>query len=482
MNEYNFDPMTGEPIRKEPLAEAPAEQPAAEQPAAEQPAAEQPVAEQPAAEQPAAEQPAETETVFNEAVFSRYETEEEPPAPKREAKPLTWKVLIPVVAGAAVLSLVLGLVGGFVGARMVQKNTVPTDAVVIYKTTKLKDENGNTAKEALSVPQVAELVKNSVVEITTEQIVTGSFMMQYVSEGAGSGVIISADGYIVTNHHVIDGATNIKVRLADGTEYTAKTVGTDAKSDLAVIKVEAAGLTPAAYGSSAELAVGETVVAVGNPLGELGGTVTSGIISALDREITIENTKMRLLQTDTAINPGNSGGGMFNTSGQLVGIVNAKNAGAEIEGLGFAIPIDTASKVVEDLLKVGYVTGRVAPGFNFLEVLDARTAALYRVNELGLYVQSVQKDSDAEKAGFKMADYVVSIDGVKVSTEAEATAIIDAKSVGDTLTLVIKRQGQEQTLTMTLSEYVPSAMEPTQPQQQPQLQQPGFSFGDLFGF
>ena len=332
-------------------------------------------------------------------------------------------------------------------------------SVVIYQTTKLKDADGKEVQEALSISEVAQLVKDSVVEITTEQIVTGSFMQQYVSEGAGSGVIITADGYIVTNHHVIEGATNINVRLADGKEHKAKLIGSDAKTDLAVIKLETTGLTPAAFGSSAELQVGEKVVAVGNPLGKLGGTVTQGIISALDREITIDNTTMRLLQTDTAINPGNSGGGMFNTSGQLVGVVNAKSAGEEIEGLGFAIPIDTAKKVIEDLVGHGYVKGRVEPGFVFVEINDAMTAMMYRVNELGLYISSVEAGSDAEKAGFRSGDYVLKVEGQKVTTEAEAYALIDGKKVGDTLTVVIERNGQEQTVTLTLSEYTPKEEE-----------------------
>ncbi|MBR4086449.1 MAG: trypsin-like peptidase domain-containing protein [Clostridia bacterium] len=378
------------------------------------------------------------------------------PPQKKPEKPLTKKALIPLIAGVAAVSLVLGLVGGALGARLWNKQEViPEGTAVVYQTAKLKDADGKTAKETLAIPEVAELVKDSVVEITTEQIVTGSFMQQYVSEGAGSGVIITADGYLVTNHHVIEGATNINVRLADGKEYKAKLIGSDAKTDLAVIKIDAKELKPAAFGASSELLVGEEVVAVGNPLGKLGGTVTKGIISALDREITIDNTTMRLLQTDTAINPGNSGGGMFNTSGQLVGVINAKSAGEEIEGLGFAIPIDTAKAVIEDLIGHGYVTGRVDPGFVFVEINDTMTAMMYRVNELGLYISSVADGSDAQKAGFKSGDYVLKIEGEEVSTEAEANAAIDGKKVGETLTVVIKRNNKEKTITLTLSEYTP---------------------------
>lgn len=486
MNEYNFDPMTGEPIKKE--EPTPREQAAPAAEPVEEPAPTEQTTyhyarpafgetEFATGEAPKPEEPEQPQNTVPQGGYSYYQATT-PPKPKKEPKPITTKVFIPVVAGVAVLSLVLGLVGGYFGATLRKNGTIATGTAVIYKTTKLKDENGDTVKENLTVPQVAELVKNSVVEITTEQIVTGSFMQQYVSEGAGSGVIITADGYIVTNHHVIEGATNINVRLADSTEYAARLIGSDAKSDLAVIKIEATELTPAAYGNSAELLVGETVVAVGNPLGELGGTVTQGIISALDREITIENTTMRLLQTDTAINPGNSGGGMFNTSGQLVGIVNAKSAGEEIEGLGFAIPIDTAKIVVEDLIKYGYVTGRVDPGFTFVEINDSMTAMMYRVSELGLYISAVATDSDAAKAGFKSGDYVVSVGGTKVTTEAEANAVIDAKSVGDTVDIVIKRSGTEQTITLTLSEHIPSA---NQTQTKPQIQTaPGIS--DFFGF
>lgn len=474
MSEYNFDPMTGEPIPKQ--TEAAEGAPTAEQPVYHYVRPEQDVTPEPPIYRP--QEPQYTPSYTEQTAAPHYEPNyEQPPIPpqkkKRPAKPLTLKGILPVIAVTAVLSLVLGLVGGVLGAKYFgEEVTIAEGAAVIYKTTKLKDADGKEVKEALTIPEVAELVKSSVVEITTEQIVTGSFMHQYVAEGAGSGVIITADGYIVTNHHVIDGATNIKVRLADGTEYSAKLIGSDAKSDLAVIKVEAKELTPAAYGSSAELMVGEEVVAVGNPLGKLGGTVTKGIISALDREITLDNTTMRLLQTDTAINPGNSGGGMFNTSGQLVGVINAKSAGEEIEGLGFAIPIDTAKTVIEDLIGHGYVTGRVDPGFTFVEVNDTMSAMMYRVSELGLYISAVDAGSDAEKAGFQSGDYVVKVEGKEVTTEAEANAIIDGKKAGDTITIVVKRNGKEKSIALTLSEYVPTV---SNPQETPNFGNPFFN-------
>lgn len=453
MNEYNFDPMTGEPIRKEPESTPAAEDrsffetSAPEEPAVTPNTA--PTPEQPVYHYVRPEKPKEEPTVFTNQTPPAYSA---PVLQKKEPKPLTSGKFYAGIAIALICALVLGLAGGFLGASLMKENTIMGEGTaVIYKTTKLQGTD-----EAMTVEQVAELVKPSVVAITTEQVVTGSFWQQYVSEGAGSGVIITADGYIVTNHHVIDGATNIKVTLSDGTSHSATLKGSDAKADLAVIKIEASNLQPAAFGNAEEITLAETVIAVGNPLGELAGTVTSGILSALDREITVENTTMRLLQTDTAINPGNSGGGLFNTSGQLIGVVNAKSAGEEIEGLGFAIPIDTVEAVVEDLITHGYVTGRVEPGITYVEINDSMTAMMYRVNELGLYISAVASGSDAETAGFKPGDYVVSVEGTKVSTAAEATAMVDKKAVGETVTFVIKRSGTEQTITMTLSEYIPS--------------------------
>lgn len=201
----------------------------------------------------------------------------------------------------------------------------------------------------LSVAEVVEQVADTVVEITTTNVVTDRFYGQYVTSGAGSGVIISENGYIITNHHVIDGARRITVRLTDGSEFSATLIGSNADKDIALLKISATGLRAAVLGSSEALVVGQEVVAIGNPLGSLGGTVTDGIISALDRTVVIDGHRMTLMQTNAAINPGNSGGGLFNRAGELIGIVNAKQADTGIEGLGFAIPIDVAWETVESI-------------------------------------------------------------------------------------------------------------------------------------
>lgn len=208
-------------------------------------------------------------------------------------------------------------------------------------------EGRDEQTEDMPITKVVEQVADSVVEIITEGSSSG--VLSGIGSGAGSGVIISENGYIVTNHHVINGAGAITVRLTDGREYEAGVVGSDADTDIALIKIDATGLCAAVIGNSGDIAVGQEVVAIGNPLGTLGGTVTDGIISALDRTIMIDGHSMTLLQTNAAINPGNSGGGLFNRSGELIGIVNAKQSETGVEGLGFAIPVDIAWETVKSI-------------------------------------------------------------------------------------------------------------------------------------
>ena len=314
----------------------------------------------------------------------------------------------------------------------------------------------NTA-DALSVTEIASKVGPSVVEVTTEAVTTNAFFGQYVQSGAGSGVIITEDGHIIPNNHVVSGASQVTVRTSDGTEYPATVVGADSKTDIAVLKIEATGLTPAVVGDSDSLQVGEFTLAVGNPLGELGGTVTDGIISALDREVTVENQTMNLLQTNAAVSPGNSGGGLFNERGELIGIVNAKSSGQNAEGLGFAIPVNTAIQVAEELINNGYVTGRPAMGVTVLSINDAQTAFQYGVNQAGVYVQSVNEGGAADKAGLQPGDRFVSIDGTAVNSTSDITGIIGEHAVGDTIEVQVVRGTQIVTANVTLEESTPQA-------------------------
>ena len=352
-----------------------------------------------------------------------------------------------------VLVAAVGFAGGVAGSRFAGGSNR-----VIYQSVNRGDTSSSEGSvpegEAMNTKQVASLVAPSVVVITTEEVVTSNYWFggQYVESGAGSGVIMTEDGYILTCAHVVSGASSITVTLTDGTEYPATLVGADSQSDIAVIKVKATGLTPAVMGDSDALAVGEDVVAVGNPLGELGGTVTNGIVSALNREIEVNSSTMSVIQTNAAVSPGNSGGGLFNAAGELIGIVNAKSTGDYAEGLGFAIPINTALPVAQDLIENGYVTGRPALGVTVLTISDAQTAAQYGVSNYGVYVIEVNAGSGAEAAGLQAGDMFVSVDNTVVSSTAELTDIISQHQVGDVLSVQISRDRQLLTVDVTLGE------------------------------
>ena len=238
------------------------------------------------------------------------------------------------------------------------------------------------------------------------------------------------------------------------TDYTATVVGEDDTSDVAVLKIDATGLTPATVGDSDSLSVGDSVLAVGNPLGELGGTVTSGIVSALNRSVTIQGTSstntMSLIQMDASVSPGNSGGGLFNMNGELIGLVNAKSSSSDAEGLGFAIPINDAIQVAQDLLENGYVSGRPYMGITYIAVTDAQTAAQLNVNAYGVYVVDVVQGGPADKAGLKAGDRIVSIDGNEIAQKDDLGTLMQQHTAGDTLSITVARDGQMQTVSLTL--------------------------------
>ncbi len=361
-----------------------------------------------------------------------------------------------IMKGACVLLAVacVGTAGGF-GGSVLYNNLNPVavqepSQSLNYSTT-VNTDTGNDAS-ALSVSQIAEKTQPSVVEITTEVVSNGQFMQSYVGSGAGSGVIISEDGYIVTNNHVIEGATKITVKTISGESYEAELVGTDEQTDLAVLKVDATGLYAATIGSSSELAVGDYVMAIGNPLGEFGGTVSDGIVSALSREITIEGETMTLLQTNAAINPGNSGGGLFNENGELVAIVNAKSSGVEIEGIGFAIPMDIAIDVIEDLIDVGYVQGRFTLGVSLVDIQDEMTAMMYGIDTAGLYVQALTQGGNAHLAGMQVGDRFVEFNGAEIATYDDLLAEMEKLESGQTVEAIMERDGKLIILSVTLNE------------------------------
>lgn len=276
---------------------------------------------------------------------------------------------------------------------------------------------------------------------------------------SGSGVILTSDGYIATCAHVVEGANTIQVTLNNDQTYDAVLVGTDSKNDIAIIKVDAQGLVAAELGESDMLTVGEDVIAIGNPLGELRGTATSGIISATSRTITVENQEMTLIQTDAAINSGNSGGGLFNANGQLIGIVNAKVSSSGVEGLGFAIPLNSVLKEINDLVSFGYVKDRPYLGVTTQNVTLRNDYGWFSTGSgiSCVQVYQVVTGGTADVAGVQAGDLILKLDDVDITSNTILSDAIQAYKPGDQATLTIQRNGQKMTLEIVFQEYAPDA-------------------------
>lgn len=377
-------------------------------------------------------------------------------APKAKKEKKTVRVSALVLTVSLLASAVLGFGGGMV-ANYVNGGGSGGNGMTINKVVTTAEETNSTTGE-MSTSDVVAATKNSVVEITTEIVKTGSFLQQYIESGAGSGVIISENGYIVTNNHVIEDASSITVTLADGTSYSAELVGTDADLDVALIKIDATGLDPAEIGDSSATQAGDKAVVIGNPLGQLGGSVTQGIVSSVSRNVMIDGVSHNVMQVDASINPGNSGGGLFNGRGELVGIIIAKSVNESVEGIGFAIPINDVSDILEDLMNYGYVRGKVSLGMSFVDITNAQTAMMYRVSELGCYVSSVEINSNAANAGFQSGDRITSVNGTSVSTSSDIKTEISKMAVGDTVEFTVERNGRTGTLSLVLEEAVPEGI------------------------
>ena len=383
--------------------------------------------------------------------YSYSSAPQQPPVPQKKKGS---KVLLRVLACVGVAALGFG--GGLGGAVVASRAGLTGNQVVVQQVERSTDATaaGSTDGTSMSVQQIASVVSPSVVAITTEQMSSSQtwFGGYYVQSGAGSGVIISQDGYILTCAHVVSGATSVKVQLNGSDEsYDATVVGQDSTSDIAVLKIDAADLTPAVIGDSDALAVGEVAVAVGNPLGTLSNTVTDGIVSALNRQVTVQDNDMTLIQTDASISPGNSGGGLFNANGELIGIVNAKSSSSDAEGLGFAIPINTAMEMAKQMIEKGYVA-RPAMGVTVITINDAQTAMQYGVSNYGVYIYQIASGSGAEKGGLKLGDRIISIDDVAVSSASDVQKYCQSKEVGDTVTLQVERDGKVISCEVTLGE------------------------------
>lgn len=306
-----------------------------------------------------------------------------------------------------------------------------------------KPENSDGGFVVKDVSDVVQKVRPSVVGVITESFQT------YSTSSTGSGIILSEDGYIVTNNHVVEGGDSIAVTLDDGETYAAELIGTDVKSDIAVLKIDAQNLPAAEFGDSSQVEVGEAAIAIGNPLG-LNGTVTAGIISAVDREIQVGSSNMVLLQTDASINPGNSGGALLNEYGQVIGVNSAKISSEDSEGLGFAIPSNTVGPIVEELIDKGYVSGRPLTGISGRNI-SSLAAAFYNIPQ-GILVDQVAPESDAAAKGLAAGDVIIGVDDIRVENISDACTLRDEHKAGDTMKLTFYRQGSTHEINIQLME------------------------------
>ena len=377
-----------------------------------------------------------------------------PQQPVQEMKPVKKnRMSLKITALALCCALVGGAVGGGVvwgvtrsGGSSTEMNVSSRPATQVA----LKQVDGKTA---MTDAEVYAANANSVVSINVTGTSGTNFFGQPVqTASAGSGFVLTKDGYIVTNYHVVKDADTVKVTMYNGDEYDAKYVGGDEDYDIAVIKVEAADLQPVTLGNSDNLNVGDHVLAVGNPLGELTFSMSGGMVSCVNRAINVDGTPFNMIQTDASINPGNSGGPMFNQYGEVVGIVSAKYSSyssESVEGLGFAIPINDVIAMIQDIMTNGYVTNKPYLGITG-GTMTSQMAAQYRYDVTeGVFVYSVEEGSAAAQAGLKMGDVILKVDDTEIESMEDLTAVKKQYSAGDTVSLTIYREGQETTVELT---------------------------------
>lgn len=379
---------------------------------------------------------------------NQVQTYSKPVKAKKEPKYVTKGFLVMCMIFTMLVSSILGaLAGGALnGSNSSDDGRTERDDSELSQLS-LSDATGSD----MTVSEIVEKNADAVVEILVSGTSQGYFGQMEVTEGAGSGVIVREDGYIVTNYHVITGANKVQVTLHNGETYPATIVGGDNDKDIAIIKIDAKGLTVAEIGDSSKVEVGDTAVAIGNPLGQLGGTATTGIISALDRNLEIDGRTLTLMQTDAAINGGNSGGGLFNSKGELIGIVDAKSSGVGIEGLAFAIPINTVADTINDIIENGNVTTRPVVGITIAEVSE-ESAQYYQLDSAGVYITQVTGEN-AQKAGLQQNDRIVSFEGETIESSQQFITAVKKHKAGDTVTMVVNRGGQDIEIKTVLEEY-----------------------------
>lgn len=414
--------------------------------------------------------------------------------PKKPHKKNGGKKGVALALVCALLGGGMGVGGGFLGASLARRDLPQTvvsgDGVStvmqgVRETSVLQIQQIDSSKE-LTAAEVYAANVNSTVGIVTSAVTTNFWGQQTQSAAAGSGFIFTDDGYIITNYHVIEGANTVTVSTYDGTQYDAKIIGYDESNDVAVLKVEAEGLTPVVIGSSGKLNVGDGVVAIGNPLGELTFSLTAGAVSALNRDVTMSSgSTQELIQTDCAINSGNSGGALFNMYGEVVGITNAKysgssGSGASIDNIGFAIPMDDVYNIITSIIEKGYIE-KPYIGVSVISVSDETQK--YGLPQ-GAAVQSLTDDGPAKAAGLQVNDIITKVNDTEITSSNDLVKTIGACKPGDRITLTLYRQGQTMEISLEVAQKIQSATAAAASESSSQSQQNqsrGYS-GQLPGF
>ena len=401
---------------------------------------------------------------------------ETPAVPK---KPSFWHKTGVKITALLLACAVVGGAAGYGGAALSKsgKTTIQQSNRTAQEVTVKKV----TGQALMSPAEVYASTVNSIVSINCSAVSTNIFGQRVESASSGSGFVITQDGYIVTNHHVISGASSVTVTMYDGTEYPATVVGSDSDYDVAVLKIDATGLQPVTLGSSEDVNVGDTVLAIGNPLGELTFSMSQGIVSCCDRAINVDGTPFNMIQVDASINPGNSGGPLMNLYGEVVGIVSAKYSSysdTTVEGLGFAIPIGDVQAIITDIMENGQITNK--PSFGITAgTMTQQMAAQYQIDQTsGAFVYSVNKGGAGEKAGLKMGDVITKVDSTDITSMEDLTAAKKGHKAGDTVTVTYYRDGQTQTTELTFD----AKTDDTDSTQQEQQTQQDSSFDSLYDY
>ena len=397
-----------------------------------------------------------------------------PPAPRRrEKRGISAGAVVVMCLVCSLLAAALGVCGTWFMLRSGEDKAPAmetTPAPVTTQAPAAKAAPAAITADAGVGESIYDQAKKQVVGVTTEVIYTNIFGQVSPASVSGTGFIISDDGYIMTNNHVIEdarqGGYDVSVLAFDGTEYTASIVGYDADNDIAVLKIDAAGLTPVTYGSGEDIVVGREIYPVGNPLGELNFTMTTGIISATDRLITTDTDSdpINMFQIDAAVNSGNSGGPVYDRDGKVIGVVTAKRKATGVEGLGFAIPIEDAAHIADQIIQYGYVKDRATLGIEGSSVTSAMAERYGMV--VGAYVTEVDPDSPAARAGIQVRDIITALDDKPITSYTDLTTAVRSYAVGDEVTVTVWRAGQTTDLTAALGESQPPAQATPVPEQE----------------